>query len=158
VLNDYEGTFVVVSHDRYFLSQIANKIWWIENHQLCEYPGTYSEYEDSRKNKVKKVAEKPAEKNQKPKEKKETDAEVGNQKELKKLKTKLKNLEDKISGLKGEKGFFEIELAKPAVYQNPDSFQTTLDKFNKVELELKSVNEEWEQLFLKIDELESNTD
>src|SRR5690606_16624626 len=45
VLQNYEGTFVVVSHDRFFVEQIANKIWFIENHQLKEYPGTYEEYE-----------------------------------------------------------------------------------------------------------------
>ena len=45
VLQEFEGTFIVVSHDRYFISQIANKIWWIENHQLKEYPGDYDEYE-----------------------------------------------------------------------------------------------------------------
>ena len=44
-LINYEGTFVVVSHDRYFLSEIANKIWWIENCELKEYPGTYEEFE-----------------------------------------------------------------------------------------------------------------
>jgi ATP-binding cassette subfamily F protein 3 len=45
VLNSYEGSYVVVSHDRYFLSRIANKIWYIDQHQLKEYPGTYSEYD-----------------------------------------------------------------------------------------------------------------
>jgi ATP-binding cassette subfamily F protein 3 len=44
-LQKYEGTFLVVSHDRFFVSQIANKIWWIENQELKEYPGTYAEYE-----------------------------------------------------------------------------------------------------------------
>ncbi len=45
-LEQYEGTFVVVSHDRYFLSEIANKIWWIEDNQLKEYPGTYAEFDE----------------------------------------------------------------------------------------------------------------
>lgn len=43
-LSQYEGTFVVVSHDRHFLSKVANKIWYIENQQIKEYPGTYDEY------------------------------------------------------------------------------------------------------------------
>ncbi|HQV00615.1 MAG TPA: ATP-binding cassette domain-containing protein, partial [Bacteroidia bacterium] len=45
VLNRYEGSFVCVSHDRFFLSQIANKIWYIENKELKEYPGNYEEYQ-----------------------------------------------------------------------------------------------------------------
>ena len=44
-LQGYEGSFVVVSHDRFFVSQIANKIWWIEDQKIKEYPGTFEEYE-----------------------------------------------------------------------------------------------------------------
>jgi ATP-binding cassette subfamily F protein 3 len=44
-LQNYEGTFIVVSHDRYFVSEIANKIWWIEEGKIKEYPGTFAEFE-----------------------------------------------------------------------------------------------------------------
>ncbi|MDE1152223.1 MAG: ABC-F family ATP-binding cassette domain-containing protein [Micavibrio sp.] len=44
-LQQYEGTFIAVSHDRYFLDNIANKIWYIEDQKIKEYPGTYAEYE-----------------------------------------------------------------------------------------------------------------
>ncbi len=44
-LQKYEGTFIVVSHDRYFVTEIANKIWWIEDEQIKEYPGTFNEWE-----------------------------------------------------------------------------------------------------------------
>jgi ATP-binding cassette, subfamily F, member 3 len=43
-LQDYEGSFITVSHDRHFISQIANKIWWIENGEIKEYLGTYDEW------------------------------------------------------------------------------------------------------------------
>src|SRR5690606_11778885 len=45
-LQQYEGTFITVSHDRYFLDNLANKIWFIEDQQIKEYPGTYAEYEE----------------------------------------------------------------------------------------------------------------
>jgi hypothetical protein len=35
----------VVSHDRFFVSEIANKIWWIEDEKIKEYPGTFAEFE-----------------------------------------------------------------------------------------------------------------
>jgi ATP-binding cassette subfamily F protein 3 len=44
-LQQYEGTYVVVSHDRYFVSNIANKIWYIEDNEVKEYPGSFDEYE-----------------------------------------------------------------------------------------------------------------
>jgi ATP-binding cassette, subfamily F, member 3 len=43
-LQEYEGTFITVSHDRFFISQIANKIWWIEEDIIKEYLGTYDEW------------------------------------------------------------------------------------------------------------------
>src|SRR5690348_10073023 len=48
-LQQYQGTFVVVSHNRHFVHQVANKIWYIEGKQIKEYPGTYEEYEYWRK-------------------------------------------------------------------------------------------------------------
>jgi ATP-binding cassette subfamily F protein 3 len=45
-LQAYEGTFIVVSHDRYFLGEVANKIWYIKDRQVKEYPGTYQEFEE----------------------------------------------------------------------------------------------------------------
>ena len=52
-LNKYEGTIVLVSHDRYFISRIANKIWEIEDHKIREFKGTYAEYEDWKERKEK---------------------------------------------------------------------------------------------------------
>ncbi|MEY3411906.1 MAG: Zinc import ATP-binding protein ZnuC, partial [Bacteroidota bacterium] len=40
-LIQYEGTFVAISHDRHFITQIATKIWYIEDEEIKEYPGTY---------------------------------------------------------------------------------------------------------------------
>ena len=43
-LKQYKGTFVLVSHDRYLVAQVATKIWYLEDFQIKEYPGTYEEY------------------------------------------------------------------------------------------------------------------
>ena len=43
-LNKYEGSFILVSHDRYFISKTANKIWEIDNHQIKEFKGNYEEW------------------------------------------------------------------------------------------------------------------
>jgi ATP-binding cassette, subfamily F, member 3 len=45
-LNKYEGSYLLVSHDRYFISKTANKIWEIEDHKIKEFKGTYQEYID----------------------------------------------------------------------------------------------------------------
>jgi ATP-binding cassette subfamily F protein 3 len=45
-IREYEGTCVIVSHDRFFLQQATNKIWYIEDRKLNEYPGSYDEYSE----------------------------------------------------------------------------------------------------------------
>lgn len=45
-LENYEGTIIFVSHDRTFISRVANKIWWIENGQIKEYLGTFDEFNE----------------------------------------------------------------------------------------------------------------
>ena len=43
-LKQYQGTLIVVSHNRDFIAQFSNKIWYIENYNIKSYPGTYEEY------------------------------------------------------------------------------------------------------------------
>jgi ATP-binding cassette, subfamily F, member 3 len=45
-LNKYEGSLLLVSHDRYFISKTANKIWEIDEHKIREFKGTYEEWVD----------------------------------------------------------------------------------------------------------------
>jgi len=45
-LNKYEGSYLLVSHDRYFISKTANKIWEIDDHRIREFKGTYEEWVD----------------------------------------------------------------------------------------------------------------
>ncbi|NII27930.1 ATP-binding cassette domain-containing protein [Pseudoflavitalea sp. X16] len=43
-LNKYEGSLILVSHDRYFISKVANKIWEIDNYQIKDFDGGYEEW------------------------------------------------------------------------------------------------------------------
>src|SRR6185503_917549 len=43
-LNKYEGSYILVSHDRFFISKTANKIWEIVDHKIKEFKGGYEEY------------------------------------------------------------------------------------------------------------------
>lgn len=52
-LKQYKGTFVVVSHDRHFLDEVANKIWYAEGSKVVTYPGTYSEFRYHQSQKLK---------------------------------------------------------------------------------------------------------
>ncbi len=43
-LRNYEGTFLVVSHDRHFLDQVTNRVWYVGHGAVRDFPGTYSEF------------------------------------------------------------------------------------------------------------------
>lgn len=44
-IQQYKGTAIIVSHDRHFVAQVANKIWYLEDKKIKEYPGDYEAYE-----------------------------------------------------------------------------------------------------------------
>lgn len=161
VLQEYEGSFVIVSHDRYFLSQVANKIWWIENAEVKEYPGDYEEYEYSRSQQKaanqamqKAAAAQAKAKKQEIAEKKKNDPSEEEKKRKKKLSSRVQQLETELVKLKEEREAMEKHLSKPEVYGDPKSFQEQLQKFNALEEKLKGVNSEWEKTFEELSEME----
>jgi ATP-binding cassette, subfamily F, member 3 len=168
-LNKYEGTIVLVSHDRYFISRIANKIWDIEDYKIREFKGTYAEYEDwkERKEKAdaallnKQQAKETPVKAEQPKPVAQLVANNQNSgidKELKKELTKQKNLfkqlEEKIADLTKKKAQLELDLASPDVYGDKNKFQQTEAAYKTNADELKKANADYEVVFEKLMELE----
>lgn len=151
VLQEFKGTFIVVSHDRFFISKIANKIWWIEDHALKEYPGTYEEYEYSKQPKTEAPAKKAAVKTLPKEKKQEKKPQAEDQKKKKKLTSQFQKLEEKITGLKAEKEKLEVQLSVPEIYSDQKKFQETLSRFNSVEKELTEINAEWEKIFEELE-------
>jgi len=155
VLNSYEGSYVVVSHDRYFLSRIANKIWYIDEHQLKEYPGTYSEYDqylELRKSKEKELgkSKNTLSKNEKKelKEQKEEKANnSSNKKEKQKLEQKAKKIEEQINALKQKIEELNLKMSLPDTLKNVDSIKDLQDKSNEVANEINSLTTEWESIY-----------
>lgn len=152
-LQQYAGSFIVVSHNRYFVSQIANKIWYIEDKQIKEYPGTYDEYEYWRKKNQ--VVEAPSPKEVKPVVEKKEVAKPTDEsaKKLKALQKQLKTLEEKIEQLEKQKVDFENQMAKPEVYSDFGKLGEIQNQFNKVNTELASFTSQWEALAIEIDAL-----
>jgi ATP-binding cassette subfamily F protein 3 len=155
-LQQYEGTFISVSHDRYFLDNVANKIWFIEEEKIKEYPGTYAEYEEWNSKRVipapKPIPVKPVD--AAPKKVVEP-APANAQQQLKKLNEKLKRTEEEIAAFETAVKEVEAELAKEEVFSN----QHKLDEVNKRYLAEKAMldnaQETWETLASEIMELEA---
>ncbi|CCH55886.1 ABC transporter related protein [Fibrisoma limi BUZ 3] len=164
-LEQYEGTYIVVSHDRYFVSQIANKIWYIEDEQIKEYPGTYDEYEwwlEERKaegagqgakgNSQPVAAPKPQAPTPKPQA---TDDERKEwQRTLKKLTQQAEEAESRISELESRKKKLEAELADPTTYGDNGALQKKNEEYQRLTQQLDQLQAQWETAMLEAEEWE----
>jgi len=142
-LQQYEGTFLVVSHDRHFITKVANKIWWIEDHQLKEYPGTYEEYQwwmSQRTSPTKLAVKKEKKSKTKVKEK------PINPKSQRTLKRQMVDVEYQIQEREALIKSLETEMTQPEVYQDSDKLSKLNDQFQKVKNELDQLTREWEVL------------
>ncbi|SNT27059.1 ATP-binding cassette, subfamily F, member 3 [Ekhidna lutea] len=142
-LQQYEGTLLLVSHDRHFITQVANKIWYIEDKEVKEYPGTYKEFEWwwNKNNK----GQETAKKEDKPKEKKQNTKQRTNAEEQQAIKD-LKNVEKEIEALESNIKLLETQMADPQVYENPQEYEKVNIDYNKKKEELERLMEKWEEL------------
>ncbi|MEM6524128.1 MAG: ABC-F family ATP-binding cassette domain-containing protein [Bacteroidota bacterium] len=152
-LQQYQGSFVAVSHNRHFVSQVANKIWYIEDTQIKEYPGTFDEYEYW-KNEV--ANEKPRADELKVKvvkSKKPVQKTQVKEDELKTLEKKLEQLELSIKKQNSEVKRLENEMAKPEVYGDPHKLEESNSKYVRSMERLEEMNKNWEKVFAQIEDL-----
>ncbi|MCB0494499.1 MAG: ABC-F family ATP-binding cassette domain-containing protein [Cyclobacteriaceae bacterium] len=148
-LQQYQGSFVVVSHNRHFVNQVANKIWYIEDKKIKEYPGTFEEYEYW---KSKHLENKPAQAQPVKKEKKEnTKPKEIDTNELKALEKELEKIESGIELAEKEVNELENTMAQPEVYANPEKLAEVNTKFEEAKMRLKSFQSDWEDVADKID-------
>ena len=167
VLNKYEGTYIVVSHDRYFLSRIANKIWYIENKELKEYPGTYEEFETWQiqvKNQRNNAAQQQKEK-EKAKQQaiaaevkaapKNNDKEQQQQrkKEKQRLEQLVKKYEGELEVIRKKHKEISEKLSDPAVYSQTAEFKKLQNSYAECDRQLKHAENEWEAYYLKLIEM-----
>ena len=174
-LNNYEGSIVLVSHDRHFISRVANKIWEIEDYKIREFKGTYAEWEDwkarreaelklqgnkqeviSNKQPVKKTEEAAIKKDQQAvnnEQRSSIDKEL--KKEYQKQKNRFQQLEEKIAQLNKRKTELEAGLATPEIYNDKTKFVQTETDYKTTTAELEKLNAEYEVVFEKVMELEA---
>lgn len=158
-LEQYEGTFITVSHDRHFIKGVANKIWYIENHEIKEYLGSYQEYVDwkAKQEIVKPIAPsvETVLKVEAPKRKEVNQSEANLiKKELKKKQQDLAQLENEISGLEKKKSALEIEMAKPEVYADAEKLGALNKDYADFQAKEEVLNSQWEKLAEEIESLE----
>ena len=154
-LQQYEGTFIAVSHDRYFLDNVANKIWFIENMDIKEYPGTYAEYEEWNSKRVQPAPTPIPVKVQKEEKPKVQEKPASTQSQLKKLNDRLQNIEKEIASLESQVKATEAELADDKVYGDQAKLAEINKKYQADKHLLDAAQKSWEALASEIMELEN---
>jgi ATP-binding cassette subfamily F protein 3 len=165
-LNKFEGTYVLVSHDRYFIQHTANKIWEIEDGKISIFDGTYDEWEDFKKRKALAEKSKSAVQQEVVKEapKTEVRTEIPKQnlslqkeknREEKKLRNQFNKLESDLGKMNFDKNRLELMLADPAIYSNKEKFQAAESEYNQISMKADVLKMEYEKLFEQLMEFES---
>jgi len=142
----YDGTILLISHDRYFLNKVIGKILELTRTGLAEYLGNYSYYMEKKKNPLRfqEIEEfsgmtKTQQQNEKRKKR-----------ELEKLerekKQSLKEIEKRISDLESILVSLDEKLCQPEVYSNPEECIKVNSEISASKEELDSLYEEWESL------------
>ena len=148
-LKKYEGTLVLVSHDRDFLQGLTNKVYEFKDQKIKEYLGDIDFYLEERNVENLREVEKRTVIKEIPKTTNKQSYE--DQKKLKSLNNKLSNIESKINQLEKEIKADDLELA--INYDATVSDDTFFDRYQSKKQKLKQLMSNWETIQLDLENL-----
>ena len=169
-LTKYDGTIILVSHDRYFISKTANKIWEIEDEKIIEFKGDYKEWLEWKERMAKQKAQlaEPSKNTGSKDTRKQAKQEVvapveikpqaidkDLQKQIQKLQKVISQIEHNIATLHTEKAAIELEMANPANYADPAKMHVIEKSYQDKNALIRSMNKEYDIAFNDLLILES---
>ncbi|WP_417589395.1 ATP-binding cassette domain-containing protein [Owenweeksia hongkongensis] len=155
-LLDYDGTLVLVSHDRYFLQDLVDKIYEFRNGEVKEFLGTINEYLEARKfddfrqvEKQEEVKAAAAAKSE-PKvnnyeERKQLD------KDIRKAENQVRKLEQEVEKLEAEIAEIDKQLLDPGQFQKLSKEPDFYEKYEAKKVNLEKAMADWEKWAAKLD-------
>lgn len=151
-IDDYEGTVIAVSHDRYFLNQTATRIFALSHEGLEENEGNYDDYFErqqqlkaDQEQKIAPVLTKTEIKNRQRKEK-QAEKAVRNQKKA------LKQLENTIEKTDARIAEIETIMCQEDFYNNPEQVKDISTEYHELKKSSDALLEEWEELAAKLED------
>lgn len=147
-LEDFDGTIICVSHDRYFINKLSTKIYRMNPDGFEKFDGDYNDYAQFALNQAKEKPKTAEPKVNTYKLRKERESEIN------RLKGKIKRGEAEIDRLDGEITALNEELSTPeasANYERIFELTTAIEKLTEEQL---SLMDEWEQWNTRLSELE----
>ena len=140
----FEGTILTVSHDRYFINRIADRVLVMEPDGVTEYLGNYDDY-------LEKLAQKNAPEEELAPQKTKTALREEKKREkaaieaARREKVRIANLETQITDLEEQMTKLEIEMSDPEAYQDNARAQSMNKRYNDLQKKIADLYEEWEQ-------------
>ena len=156
-LIDYDGTLVLVSHDRYFLQDLVDKIYEFRNGEVKEFLGTINEYLEARKfddfRQVEKQEEIKAAASAKS-EPKANNYEERKQldKDIRKAENQVRKLEQEAEKMEAEIDAIDEQMHDPAKFKELSKEPGFYDKYEAKKSKLEKAMADWEDWQLKLDE------
>ena len=143
----YDGTLIVISHDRYFLNKVIDKIYELEENGIKQYLGNYSYYLEKKKNphRYEGLDEENLGKTKtqiKEDRRKKKEAE----KQAKAISVKLKTLEKEIALKEEDLGKLQESLCLESIYSNPKEAERVNKDITTLQEDIDNLYQEWEQL------------
>lgn len=157
----YDGTLIIVSHDRDFLQGLTNKVFEFKNKTIRQYPGDIYDFLDSRKLESLKQLE-IQKKNRISTESSNSDNKIlyekkkENDRELRKLVTLVTKSEEEISITEKEIEKIDAMLADPVNYPDRINDEITYKQYNHLKLKIERLMYEWEILSEQLNDFKNN--
>lgn len=143
----YDGTLLVISHDRYFLNKVINRILELNEDGVKEFLGNYSYYQEKKINpNIFEILEELANGKTKTQLKEEKKKKKEQEKEEKALKLRIKKIEEDIAKSEDALLSLQEQLCLEEVYSNPIESERVSKDIKNLEEKISFLYEEWESL------------
>ena len=163
-LNNYDGTLIIVSHDRDFLQGLSEKVYEFKDQGIKEYLGDINEFLNAKKvMDFKQFELENKQKSSSPKSK-DSDNKISYQerkqldKGIKKTSNKVGNLERSVEALEKELKALDAELSQPDRYKELSSQSGFFESFQEKQQQLAQYMSDWEQNLERLEELKRKRD
>ena len=145
-LEDFDGTILTVSHDRYFINRVANRVIEMRPDGVSEYLGNYDDYIEKKRLEALGQLEDAAGGKTKTQLDKEKRRERLKKESAKQLRQNLKQAEQSIADAETKIAELEARMADPETYRDPDAAQALARDHREAQSTLDRLYEEWEEL------------
>ncbi|MGC6470365.1 MAG: ABC-F family ATP-binding cassette domain-containing protein [Flavobacteriales bacterium] len=160
-LNNYDGTLIIVSHDRNFLQGLSQKVYEFKDKNIKEYLGDINDFleqkelNDFKQFETQNASTKTVEKSTASENKMSYNAKKQLDRDIRKATNRIGKLEKQVDALENELKQLDAQLAQPETFKELSSQNGFFESYQQQQSELNKRISEWEKLIIILDELKA---